>query len=157
MMFQLNQPGLRVQSTSKNATKKSILVIEHDEAMRSAICRLLYSEKFKVMSAQDGCLGFLLAKEFQPDLILCGINLPKLDGYEVLNRLRENLLTAETPFIFISPDIDPVSFLRALQLGANDCLAKPVDKRELLEAIANQFKLFLTNRGEICERTSFSN
>lgn len=88
MMFQLNQPGLRVQSTSKNATKKSILVIEHDEAMRSAICRLLYSEKFKVMSAQDGCLGFLLAKEFQPDLILCGINLPKLDGNSYLPKLQ---------------------------------------------------------------------
>ncbi|HEY9638584.1 MAG TPA: response regulator [Coleofasciculaceae cyanobacterium] len=146
-MFQINQSGLRVQSTSKNATKKSILVIEHDEAMRSAICRLLYSEKFKVMSAQDGCLGFLLAKEFQPDLILCDINLPKLDGYGVLNKLRENLLTAKTPFIFISPNIDRFSHRRALQLGANDCLAEPLDKRELLEAIANQLKLLLANQG----------
>jgi DNA-binding response OmpR family regulator len=146
-MFQINQSGLRVQSNSKNATKKSILVIEHDEAMRSAICRLLYSEKFKVMSAQDGCLGFLLAKEFQPDLILCGINLPKLDGYEVLNRLRENLLTAETPFIFISPNLDRFSFLRALKLGANDCLSKPLDNRELLGAIANQLELCLSSRG----------
>jgi DNA-binding response OmpR family regulator len=146
-MFQINQSGWRVQSTSKNATKKSILVIEHDEAMRSAICRLLYTEKFKVMSAQDGCLGFLLAKEFQPDLILCGINLPKLDGYGVLNKLRENLRTAETPFIFISPNIDPFSHHRALKLGANDCLAKPVDMYELLNAIANQLELFLTNRG----------
>ncbi len=138
---------MRVQSTSQNVTKKSILVIEHNEAMRSAICRLLYTEKFKVMSAQDGCLGFLLAKEFQPDLILCGINLPKLDGYGVLNKLRENLLTAETPFLFISPNIDPFSHRRALQLGANGCLAKPVDKHELLNAIANQLELFLTNRG----------
>jgi CheY-like chemotaxis protein len=146
-MFQINQSGMRVQSTSQNATKKSILVIEHNEAMRSAICRLLYTEKFKVMSAQDGCLGFLLAKEFQPDLILCGINLPKLDGYGVLNKLRENLLTAETPFLFISPNIDPFSHRRALQLGANGCLAKPVDKHELLNAIANQLELFLTNRG----------
>ncbi len=127
--------------------KKPILVIEHDETMRSAICRLLYSEKFKVMSAQDGCLGLLLAKEFQPDLILCGINLPKLDGYGVLNKLRENWLTAETPFIFISPKIDPFSFLRALKLGANDCLANPVNKRELLEAIANQLELCLSSRG----------
>jgi len=146
-MFQINQSGLRVQLTSKNAPKKSILVIEHDEAMRSAICRLLYSEKFKVMSAQDGCLGLLLAKEFQPDLILCGINLPKLNGYGVLNKLRENLLTAETPFIFISPDIDPFSHRCALQLGANGCLANPGDRRELLNVIANQLELFLTNRG----------
>ena len=127
--------------------KKSILVIEHDEAMRSAICRLLYSEKFKVMSAQDGCLGFLLAKEFQPDLILCGINLPKLDGYGVLNKLRENLLTAETPFIFISPNIDQFSYLRALRIGANDCLEKPLYKRELMDAIANQLELCLSSRG----------
>jgi DNA-binding response OmpR family regulator len=146
-MFQINQSGLRVQSTSINATKKSILVIEHDEAMRSVICRFLYSEKFKVMSAQDGCLGFLLAKEFQPNLILCGINLPKLDGYKVLNKLRENLLTAETPFIFISPNIDSFSYLRALQLGANDCLETPGNKHELLKAIANQLELFLSNQG----------
>lgn len=143
-MFQINQSGLRLQSITKNAKKKSILVIEADEAMRLAICRLLYSEKFKVMSAQDGCLGVLLAKEFQPDLILCGINLPKLDGYGVLNKLREYLLTDETPFIFISPKIDQFSYCRALKLGANDCLVKPVDKHELLEVIANQLQLFWT-------------
>lgn len=140
-MFQLSQPGLRVHSTSKTATKKSILVIEHDEAMCSTICRLLYSEKFKVMSAKDGCLGLLLAKEFQPDLILCGINLPKLNGYGVLSKLRENWLTAETPLIFISPGLDPLSHLRALQLGANGCLTKPLDKGELLGAIANLLEL----------------
>jgi DNA-binding response OmpR family regulator len=131
----------------KNAMKKSILVIENDEAIRSKICRLLYSEKFKVMSAQDGCLGFLLAKELKPDLILCGMKLPKLDGYGVLNKLRENLLTAETPFIFISPNIDQFSYLRALKLGANDCLAKPLDKREVLDTIANQLELCLSSRG----------
>lgn len=146
-MFQKNQPGLRVQLTPKNVIKKSILVIENDEIMCSTICRLLYSEKFKVMSAQDGNLGFLLAKEFQPDLILCGINLPKLDGYGVLNKLREYLLTADTPFIFISPNIDQFSYCRALKLGANDCLMKPVDKYELLKAIANQLELCLSSRG----------
>jgi len=92
------------------------------------------------MSAQDGCLGFLLAKEFQPDLILCDINMPNLDGYGVLKKLRDDFSIAETPFIFITSETDSNSYYRALQLGANDYLIKPISMSQLLEAIANQFK-----------------
>lgn len=132
--------------------KKLILVIEDSDIIRSTICQLLYSKKFKVMSARDGCLGFLLAKEFQPDLIICDLNLPKLDGYEVLKKLRSNLPTAKIPFIFLSSEIDRASRRRTLQLGANGYLMGPVDKSKLLEAITNQFKLLKSpNRSSLTE------
>jgi CheY-like chemotaxis protein len=80
-----------------------------------------------------------IAKEQTPNLILCDINMPKLDGYDVLQELRKDLTTANVPFIFISGEICTPNCRRALQLGANDFLSKPLNNKELLEAIAIQF------------------
>jgi DNA-binding response OmpR family regulator len=120
--------------------KKLILIIEDDEIFRSIIFDLLELENFNVISAQDGFLGLKLAKQFNPDLILCDINIPHLNGYEVLNKLREDLTIANTPFIFITCDTDTKSRYQAMQLGANDYLTKPVRISTLLESIAHQFK-----------------
>jgi DNA-binding response OmpR family regulator len=120
--------------------KKLILIIEDDEIFRSIIFDLLELENFNVISAQDGFLGLKLAKQFNPDLILCDINIPHLNGYEVLNKLREDLTIANIPFIFITSDTDTKSRCQAMQLGANDYLTKPVKIRTLLESIAHQFK-----------------
>jgi len=120
--------------------KKLILIIEDDEIFRSIIFDLLELENFNVISAQDGFLGLKLAKQFNPDLILCDINIPHLNGYEVLNKLREDLTIANIPFIFITSDRDTKSRSHAMQLGANDYLTKPVKIRTLLESIAHQFK-----------------
>lgn len=120
--------------------KKLILIIEDDEIFRSIIFDLLELENFNVISAQDGFLGLKLAKQFNPDLILCDINIPHLNGYEVLNKLREDLTITNTPFIFITSDTDTKSRSQAMQLGANDYLTKPVKIRTLLESIAHQFK-----------------
>ncbi len=121
--------------------KKSILVIENNGSMRSDICRLLYSKKFKVISAPDGCIGFLLAKEIRPDLIICDINLPNLNGFEVLHRLREDVATAKIPFIFHTGETDPDTQRRAMQLGANGYLTKPAMMGKLLKTVTNQCKL----------------
>lgn len=115
-----------------------ILLIEDDAIIRLSISSLLKLSGFNVIDAKNGKVGLHLAKEQLPDLILCDINMPQLDGYEVLEELRNDLKTFKLPFIFISSDICTASCRRALQLGANDFLTKPVENNELLEAIAIQ-------------------
>lgn len=120
--------------------KELILVIEDDEIIRSIIFEFLELKEFNVISAEDGCIGAHLAQELQPDLILCDINMPKLDGYGVLDKIRKNPSTAKIPFIFLTAEPDSDSRERAVQLGANDYLTKPVNIRKLFQAIANQLQ-----------------
>jgi DNA-binding response OmpR family regulator len=120
--------------------KELILIIEDNDLLRSIFFDFLELENYNVISAEDGYRGLHLAKKLKPDLILCDINMPNLDGYEVLKKLRDDFSIAETPFIFITSQTDSNSYYRALQLGANDYLIKPISMSQLLEAIANQFK-----------------
>ena len=120
--------------------KELILVIEDDEIIRSIIFEFLELKQFNVISAEDGCIGARLAQEQQPDLILCDINMPNLDGYGVLSKIRKNPITANIPFIFLTAEADSDSQKRAVQLGANDYLTKPVNIRKLFQAIANQLQ-----------------
>jgi CheY-like chemotaxis protein len=121
--------------------KEIILIIEYDEIVRSNLFDLLELEDFNVLSAEDGCSGLHLAKEIKPDLILCDINMPNLNGFEVLNKLREDVTTAKIPFIIHTSETQPDSQRRARQLGANDYLTKPVTLKKILEAVANQCQL----------------
>lgn len=119
---------------------KLILLIEADSLLRSKCFELLERENFNIISAEDGLLGLTLAKEFQPDLIICDINTPHLDGYGSLKDLRANLATAKIPCIFLKSETDPDSYYYARQLGANDYLTKPIQSDKLLEAIYRQFQ-----------------
>ncbi len=121
--------------------KETILIIEDDEMLRSSLFQVLEFEDFNVLSTEEGCSGFLLAKEIRPDLIICDINLPNLNGFEVLHRLREDVATAKIPFIFHTGETDPDTQRRAMQLGANGYLTKPVMMEKLLETVTNQCKL----------------
>ena len=115
--------------------KPLILLIEDDDMMRSTLFEILELEDFNVVSAGDGLLGLRLAKEMQPDLILCDLNMPLLNGYGVLQRLRETLTTAKIPFIVLTCENNPESRHRAMQLGANSYLTKPVTISKLLDTI----------------------
>ena len=89
---------------------KTILVIEDQPQMRRNVCTVLEMEGFEVLTADNGRLGVAAAKEDLPDLILCDIMMPELDGYGVLQSLRSHKPTATTPFIFLTargekPDI----------------------------------------------------
>ena len=119
--------------------KELILIIEDDESIRSNLFEFLEAEDFNVLSAEDGVSGLKLAKDCQPDLILCDINLPSLNGFGVLQELRKDLTTTKTPFIFLTADTDPKNRVQAMQLGANDYLTKPFDINELLDSISHQF------------------
>lgn len=115
--------------------KPLILVIEDDDMMRSTLFEILELEDFNVVSAGDGFLGLRIAKEMQPDLIICDLNIPNLNGYGVLHKLRNDLTTAKIPFIFLTSEGDADSRRRAMQLGANGYLTKPVAISTLLETI----------------------
>jgi DNA-binding response OmpR family regulator len=121
--------------------KETILIIESDERLRSNVFEFLELEDFNVLGAEDGFSGLQLAKEIQPDLILCEINMPKLNGFAVLNKLREDVATAKIPFIFHTADTDRDNRDRAMQLGANAYLTKPMTLEKLLKTVTNQCQL----------------
>ena len=121
--------------------KELILIIEDDESIRSNLFEFLEAEDFNVLSAEDGVSGLKLAKDCQPDLILCDINLPSLNGFGVLQELRKDLTTTKTPFIFLTSETDSSSRDRAIQLGANDYLTKPMSLNKLLTSITHQCQL----------------
>lgn len=126
--------------------KPLILIIEDDSTFRSILFELLELEDYNVVSAEDGSLGLQLAQTLEPNLILSDISMPKLDGYGVLKKLRENLTTAKIPFIFLTAQTDSISRHRAMQLGANDYLTKPVSYGQLVIALQNQLKPTSDNR-----------
>ncbi|MBD0344295.1 MAG: response regulator [Coleofasciculus sp. Co-bin14] len=117
-----------------------MLIIEDNEILRSIIFEILELENFNVISAGDGVAGLNLAKDLKPDVIICDINMPCLDGYGVLKELRKDLLIAKIPVIFLSSETDSVTRLMALKLGADDYLMKPIRINQLLEAINNQLQ-----------------
>ncbi|MGE5658526.1 MAG: putative bifunctional diguanylate cyclase/phosphodiesterase [Actinomycetota bacterium] len=124
---------------------KKILVIEDEAPIRDNISELLKAEEFEVLGAEDGAVGVKLAIEHLPDLILCDVMMPILDGYGVLSQLRQNPLTATIPFIFLTSLADRSHLRMGMELGADDYLAKPCTANELLKAIVirleKQFKL----------------
>lgn len=126
--------------------KKLILIIEDDEIIRSIIFEFLELENFNVISAENGSHGLLLAEEFKPDLIICDINLPNINGYTVLKKIRENVAIAKIPLIFLSAETSQDSRSLARELGANDYLSKPVKINKLLDAIAQALASPIANQ-----------
>ena len=117
-------------------TVKKILVIDNDEYSLLLISDFLIFNNFQAIAAANGNLGLQLAREQKPDLIICDINMPPPNGYEVLRQLRSDPATANIIVLFLTFETDIASRRQALQLGANGYLSKPVDLNELLSAIA---------------------
>lgn len=115
---------------------KKILVIEDEQAVRDSIVDILNSEDFHTLSAENGQVGMQMATEFQPNLILCDVMMPELDGYGVLTQVRQNAKTATIPFVFLTAKADKTDFRQGMDLGADDYLTKPFTHSELLQAIA---------------------
>lgn len=113
----------------------TILVIEDEQSVRSNILKILGFEKLKAIGAEDGEMGLALAKEHLPDLIICDIMMPGLDGYDVRNALFQSPETAMIPFIFLTAKADKVDIRLGMNLGADDYLTKPFTRDELLEAV----------------------
>ncbi len=118
----------------------SVLVIEDEEFLREIILNILHTKGFRAIGTGDARRGLLLAKEWIPDLILCDIRMPEIDGYQVLRSLRQDALTANIPLIFLTAETLQEVVSQGQQLGANGYLTKPFTTQELLEAIASHLK-----------------
>ena len=115
-----------------------VLVIEDEPEMRRNLLTILRLEKFHVVAAQNGQVGVDLAKREKPDIVLCDVMMPELDGYGVLQRLRDDPATAATPFIFLTAKGEKSDVRSGMNLGADDYLTKPVAKADLLAAITTR-------------------
>lgn len=117
-----------------------ILVIEDEQNMRESIVEVLGYEGFETISAANGRTGVQLAKEYAPDLILCDILMPGLNGYDALTELRHDPITATIPFIFLTSKTEWKDVRQGMQLGADDYLTKPFDIDDLLSAVRSRLE-----------------
>ena len=112
-----------------------ILVIEDETETRDNLVLMLEMEGFKALSAPNGMAGVELAKKELPDVILCDVSMPKLDGYGVLEALRADEKTVSIPFIFLTAKGDKKDLRTGMNLGADDYLTKPAGADDVLAAI----------------------
>lgn len=122
--------------------KRKILVIEDSHEMRDNIAELLELSNYEVLQAADGKEGIKLAISEVPDLIICDIMMPVMDGYEVLYLISQNPSTSSIPFIFLTAKAEKTDFRKGMNLGADDYLTKPFDEIELLEAVERRLKKY---------------
>jgi CRP-like cAMP-binding protein/CheY-like chemotaxis protein len=119
---------------------KKILLIEDNNEMRENTAEILSLSKYEVLTAPNGKEGVELALKHKPDLIICDIMMPVLDGYGVLHLLARNEETAGIPFIFLTAKSERSDLRKGMEMGADDYVTKPFDDIELLNAIESRLK-----------------
>lgn len=119
----------------KPAAAKTILVIEDEAQTRNIFLKCLEFEGFQALGASDGTTGVALAQQHQPDLVVCDIMMPDMDGYGVLSALRKTPQTAAIPLIFLTAKVTMADLRRGMDLGADDYLTKPCTVEQFLAAI----------------------
>ncbi len=118
----------------------SILVIEDEDETREIFLRCLAFENFNAIGAKDGETGIELATQRPPDLIVCDIMMPAMDGYDVLIALRKHEFLLSIPFIFLTAKVTMTDLRRGMALGADDYLTKPCTVEQFLSAIATRLQ-----------------
>jgi CRP/FNR family transcriptional regulator, cyclic AMP receptor protein len=119
---------------------KKILLIEDNDDIRENTAEILELAHYKVITAAEGKEGVQMALEHTPDLIICDIMMPVLDGYGVLHAIQKNEEIKNTPFIFLTAKTERSDFRKGMELGADDYITKPFDGTELLNAVDSRFK-----------------
>ena len=114
---------------------QKILIIEDQPDVRENIEAILELEDYETLIAENGEMGIEMAKNHQPDLILCDVMMPKLDGFGVVQALRQNPITSTIPLIFLTAKVDRLSLRQGMDLGADDYLTKPFTLDELINAV----------------------
>lgn len=113
-----------------------VLVIEDEIEIRANLLELLSLEGYDIIGADNGVTGLIGALEHNPDLILCDVMMPELDGHDVLAALRQEPETALTPFIFLTALADKGDIRKGMTLGADDYITKPFVCSEVIDAIS---------------------
>lgn len=119
---------------------KKILLIEDNEDIRINTAEILELSNYKVIVAEDGKVGVEKAIEHKPDLILCDIMMPVLDGYGVMHAIHRNDALKNIPFIFLTAKSERSDFRKGMELGADDYITKPFSGTELLNAVDSRLK-----------------
>jgi CRP-like cAMP-binding protein len=114
---------------------KKILLIEDNYDIRHNTAEILELSNYKVLVAENGKIGVEMAMEYNPDLIICDIMMPVLDGYGVLHAIHKNESIKNTPFIFLTAKTERSDFRKGMELGADDFVTKPFSGTELLNAV----------------------
>lgn len=117
---------------------KKILLIEDDTALRENTAELLEFANYTVVSAPNGRIGIEKAKKELPDIIICDIMMPEIDGYGVLEAVSSDENTSHIPFIFLSAKTEHKEIRKGMDLGADDYLTKPFEESELLSAVESR-------------------
>lgn len=120
--------------------RKKIVLIEDNKAVRENIEEILELANYQVFAAPNGKKGVDLVQRENPDLIICDIMMPELDGYGVLHLLSKNSKTSAIPFIFLTAKADRTDFRKGMEMGADDYITKPFDDIELLNAVEIRLK-----------------
>ncbi len=120
--------------------KKKVLIIEDNNDIRENVVEILELADYVVFAANNGKIGMSLALAHLPDIILCDIMMPELDGYGVLTLLNKHAETESIPFIFLTAKAERADMRKGMDMGADDYLTKPFDDRELLTAIDSRLK-----------------
>jgi DNA-binding NarL/FixJ family response regulator len=126
---------------------KKILIVDDESIMRRNLGKILRLENYDVFEAGDGKAAVELARTQLPDLILCDISMPEMDGHSVLRVLRENAHTARIPFIFLTARGEHSDVRSGMTLGADDYLIKPVGVTDLLSAITARLNRIADHNG----------
>lgn len=120
--------------------QKIILLIEDNQDVRENTAEILELANYKVLQAENGKIGVEIAQKTKPDLIICDIMMPVLDGYGVIHLLTKNAETATIPFIFLTAKSERLDFRKGMEMGADDYITKPFDDIELLNAVESRIK-----------------
>lgn len=121
-----------------NRMKTKILIIEDQATMRRNVALMLEMEGYETHAAANGREGLDIAFKERPDLILCDVMMPEMDGHEVVQTLRRDAAFATTPFIFLTARTDHFDVRAGMNVGADDYLTKPVVREDLLSAIESR-------------------
>ncbi len=117
---------------------KTVLLVEDDTALRENTAELLELSNYRVLTAANGRVGIEKAKEAHPDIIVCDIMMPEVDGYKVLETLSKDPKTSHIPFVFLSAKTEHKEVRKGMDMGADDYLTKPFNEDELLSALESR-------------------
>jgi two-component system, sensor histidine kinase and response regulator len=129
--------------------KRKILIVEDNQSVRENIAEILDTENYETFQAENGAIAIDFARKVQPDLVICDIMMPEIDGYEVLKIMRQTPSTSTVPIIFLTAKTTKEDVRKGMEIGADDYITKPFTIEELLKAVNirleksdNQKKIF---------------